>query len=179
VSSLTTASNSSVVMINGGQPCNAYWKIGSFATLGTSTAFIGNIVALTNISLTSGAKVSGRVLARNGAVTLDNNTVSGAACSSASTPGATATASTAGATATATGAGPTATGAGATATGAGATSTVPTPTASVSGVISAPNTGSGGAADSPVSRSWLAAIALMALGGACLFFAEMRRRRSA
>jgi Ice-binding-like len=92
VSTLTTASNSSVVMINGGQPCNAYWKIGSSATLGTSTAFVGNILALTSISLTSGAKVSGRALARNGAVTMDTNTVSATACGAAgATPTAIAT----------------------------------------------------------------------------------------
>jgi uncharacterized repeat protein (TIGR01451 family) len=80
VSTLTTASNSSVQLTNGGQPCNVFWQIGSSATLGTGTSFVGSIVALTSIALQTGAKVSGRVLARNGAVTLDSNTVAAAAC---------------------------------------------------------------------------------------------------
>jgi hypothetical protein len=74
-STLTTASSSSVVMINGGNPCNVFWQVGSSATLGTTTSFIGNILALTSITLTTGANVSGRTLARNGAVTLDSNRV--------------------------------------------------------------------------------------------------------
>jgi len=78
-STLTTASNSSVVMINGGSPCNVFWQVGSSATLGTTTSFIGNILALTSITLTTNATVNGRALARNGAVTLDSNTVT-AAC---------------------------------------------------------------------------------------------------
>jgi hypothetical protein len=79
-STLTTASNSSVVMINGGvgllEGCEVYWQVGSSATLGTTTSFVGNIVALTSISLNTGANiVSGRALARNGAVTLDTNVI--------------------------------------------------------------------------------------------------------
>jgi type VI secretion system secreted protein VgrG len=49
--------------------------VGSSATLGTGTAFRGNIVALQSITLNSGATLSGRALARNGAVTLDSNAV--------------------------------------------------------------------------------------------------------
>ena len=79
-STLTTASNSSVQLINGANPCNVFWQVGSSATLGTTTKFVGNIFALTSISLTNGASVSGRVLARNGAVTLDNNTVTPPVC---------------------------------------------------------------------------------------------------
>ena len=67
-------------MINGGQQCNVFWKVGSSATLGTTTTFIGNILALTSISLNTGANVSGRVLARNGSVTMDTNTVAPTAC---------------------------------------------------------------------------------------------------
>ena len=55
-STLTTATNASVVMINGGSPCNVFWQVGSSATLGTNTAFIGNILALSSISLTTGAR---------------------------------------------------------------------------------------------------------------------------
>jgi ice-binding like protein len=79
-STLITASNSSVVLINGANPCNVFWQVGSSATLGTTTAFVGNIFALTSISLNSGASVSGRVLARNGAVTLDTNVVTVPTC---------------------------------------------------------------------------------------------------
>jgi len=75
-STLTTASSSSVVLINGGQDGNVFWQVGSSATLGTSTAFEGNILALTSITLNTGATIlDGRALARNGAVTLDTNDV--------------------------------------------------------------------------------------------------------
>jgi uncharacterized repeat protein (TIGR01451 family) len=79
-STLTTASNSSVLVINGGQQCNVYWQVGSSATLGTTTSFIGNILAFTSITLDTGANVFGRALARNGAATLDSNDVSISVC---------------------------------------------------------------------------------------------------
>lgn len=81
-STLTTASASSVVMINGGDPCGVAWQIGSSATLGTGTSFLGNLIALTSITLNTSADIVGRALARNGAVTLDTNDVSFAACGS-------------------------------------------------------------------------------------------------
>lgn len=74
-SSLTTASASSVLLINSASACGVFWQVGSSATLGTGTALAGSIVALTSITLNTGASVSGRVLARNGAVTLDNSQV--------------------------------------------------------------------------------------------------------
>ena len=74
-STLTTASSSSVIFINGASSCNVFWQIGSSATLGTTTAFGGNILALTSITLNTGANVSGRLLARNGAVTLSGNNI--------------------------------------------------------------------------------------------------------
>jgi ethanolamine utilization microcompartment shell protein EutS len=81
-STLTTASNSSVLMTNGGSSCNVFWQVGSSATLGTDTIFFsGNILALTSITLNTRARISGRALARNGAVTMDTNIVSNAACS--------------------------------------------------------------------------------------------------
>ena len=80
-SALTTASNSNVVVINGGSNCNTFWQIGSSAVLGTTTAFAGNILALTSISLDTNATINGRLLARNGAVTLQSNTA--AVCSAA------------------------------------------------------------------------------------------------
>ena len=75
-STLTTASSSSVLLINAADPCEVYWQVGSSATLGTTTAFVGNILALTSIALNSGASMSGRALARNGEVTLDSNVIS-------------------------------------------------------------------------------------------------------
>ena len=79
-STLTTASNSRVNVINTGGACNVFWQVGSSATLGTSTTFVGNILALTSITLTTGAGVNGRALARNGAVTLDTNNIIRATC---------------------------------------------------------------------------------------------------
>ena len=80
VSTLTTASNSSVQVTNGGVDCNVFWQVGSSATIGTTTQFTGNILALTSIALQNGASVSGRALARNGAVTMDTNHVGFSGC---------------------------------------------------------------------------------------------------
>ncbi len=82
-SALTTASASSVRLINGASPCNVYWQVGSSATLGSTTAFQGNVLALTSITLNNNANVIGRVLARNGAVTLDDNTLDASLCNTA------------------------------------------------------------------------------------------------
>jgi len=72
---LTTASGSSVLLINNASSCGVAWQVGSSATLGTGTSLLGNIVALSSITLNTGASVPGRLLARNGALTLDNNHV--------------------------------------------------------------------------------------------------------
>lgn len=74
-STLTTASLSSVILLNGANANNVYFQVGSSATLGTGTVFSGNILALTSITLTTNATMDGRALARNGAVTLDTNQV--------------------------------------------------------------------------------------------------------
>jgi uncharacterized protein YkwD len=79
-SALSTATDSSVSLVNGAQACNVYWQVGSSATLGARTAFQGNILALTSISVNDGVAVNGRLLARNGAVTLINDTVSRPRC---------------------------------------------------------------------------------------------------
>ncbi|MHC5925549.1 ice-binding family protein [Nostoc sp.] len=77
-STLTTASNSSVVTTNGEAP-NVFFQVGSSATLGSGTHFMGNILALTSITLTTGVNIEcGRALAQNGAVTMDTNRVSNA-----------------------------------------------------------------------------------------------------
>lgn len=74
-STITTASASSVLIINGGDACNLFWQVGSSATLGTTTAFQGNVLALASITATTGVTVSGRLLALTAAVTMDTNTV--------------------------------------------------------------------------------------------------------
>ena len=79
-STLTTGSASRVALINGAQSCNVYWQVGSSATLGTGSSFKGTILALTSITVTTGVTVDGRVLARNGAVTLDTDTITRSAC---------------------------------------------------------------------------------------------------
>jgi type VI secretion system secreted protein VgrG len=75
-STLVTASASSVLIINGGNACNVFWRVGSSATLNTTTAFQGSILALANISALTGATVNGRLLAQTAAVTMDTNQVS-------------------------------------------------------------------------------------------------------
>ena len=90
-STLTTASGSQVNLINGASSCNVFWQVGSDATIGTGSTFRGTILALGSITVTTGAKVEGRVLARNGAVTLDTNTITKPTCA-AVTPTATPTA---------------------------------------------------------------------------------------
>ena len=54
-STLTTASGSSVVVINADKLCNVFWKVGSSATLGTTTDFKGNILAQASITITTNA----------------------------------------------------------------------------------------------------------------------------
>jgi Ice-binding-like len=81
---LTAAPASSVLLVNGASPCNVFWQIGSSATLDTTTAFQGNLMALTSISLNNGASVIGRVLARNGQISLMNNVLDGSMCGTGS-----------------------------------------------------------------------------------------------
>ena len=75
-STLTTASGSTVAVIGGGQGTNVFWRVGSSATLGTTTTFVGDILALMSITLNNGANIAcGSALAHNGAVTLDTNNI--------------------------------------------------------------------------------------------------------
>ena len=75
-STLTTASNSSVVE-TGGPGANVFWLVGSSATLGTGTVFQGNIIAKESITLNTDASIScGRAIALTGAVTMDSNVIS-------------------------------------------------------------------------------------------------------
>ena len=82
---LTTATGSSVVLINGAQACNVFWQVGSSATLGGSTSFRGNILALTSVTLVTSTTVEGRVLARDGAVTIDTGTITRPTCAAPAT----------------------------------------------------------------------------------------------
>jgi Ice-binding-like len=84
-SKLTTSSNAVVTPIQGASPCNVFWQIGISATIGADTRFVGNILALTSISAQTGATFNGGLYARNGAVSLDNNTVTRSRCTG-STP---------------------------------------------------------------------------------------------
>jgi hypothetical protein len=79
-STLTTGSGSHVVLANGAKACNVFWQVGSSATLGTNSVFKGNILALTSITITTGVNLEGRALARNGAVTLDADVITGCTC---------------------------------------------------------------------------------------------------
>ena len=96
-STLTTASNSAVEMINGAGACAVYWNVASSATLGTTTDFQGTIMAVTSITMNTGATIGvgglgygGRALAMNGALTLDTNVIipppAGCAFAAAATP---------------------------------------------------------------------------------------------
>ncbi|MFF3342970.1 ice-binding family protein [Streptomyces flavidovirens] len=113
---LTTASSSRVLLTNGASACNVYWQIGSSATLGTNSTFVGTIMALTSISVTTGTNIEGRALARNGAVTLDTNRIFLGECAtnggttSGTTNGGTTTGTTNGGTTTGTTTGGTTTG---------------------------------------------------------------------
>ena len=84
-STLTTAANSEITLINGAQACNVFWQVGSSATLGTNSIFKGNILAAASITDNGGSIVEGRLLADansdgTGAVTLNDTTVVKATC---------------------------------------------------------------------------------------------------
>ncbi len=86
-STLTTASASMVLGMNVGQNDVIYWAVGSSATLGTTTSFQGNIIAYTSDTLDTGATDNcGRVIALNGAVTLDDNTINNCNVAQGSVP---------------------------------------------------------------------------------------------
>ena len=74
-STLTTLGSTQVILAGGAQAQNIFWQVSSSATLGTNSAFQGTILSLQSITLDTGATLLGRALARNGAVTLDSNTV--------------------------------------------------------------------------------------------------------
>ncbi|MBF4618192.1 DUF3494 domain-containing protein [Clavibacter sp. VKM Ac-2873] len=85
-SSLTTGSGSRVSLVNGAQACNVFWQVSSSASLGTNSGFAGTILALTSVSVGTGATVDGRALARNGSVTLDDDAFISSTCGTTTSP---------------------------------------------------------------------------------------------
>jgi len=79
-SDLVTASGSQIQLINGAKFCRIFWQVTSSATLGTNSHFVGHIFALTSIQVQTGATIQGQLLARNGSVTLDSNTITNGLC---------------------------------------------------------------------------------------------------
>jgi hypothetical protein len=169
-STLITASGSSVVLIGGAQACNVFWQVGSSATLGTTTSFVGTILAQTSVTLNNGASVQGRLLAQTGAVTLNNNTINVPTCAAATATTTTTTTTTIATTTT--------TVPGTTGTKAPAKRrTTPTLPASPTVIpVGAPKTGEGGAAGS--GSILLGVIGLGALGvGVVATSVAVRTRR--
>lgn len=165
-STLITASSSTIALIGGANACNVFWQVGSSATLGTSSVFVGSVLALTSIAADTGASVSGRLLARNGAVTLDTNTItSPTGCASTASTTTTTAASTTTTTAGTTTAGTTITTVGST----GATTT----TSASKGVIVPPV-----ATGEPWS-GWMYWAILASIGGGGTLLLGLRRRAGA
>ena len=77
---LITASDSEVRLIHGARFCRVFWVVPSSATLGTNSHFVGHIFAHLSISAETGATVQGQLLAQNGSVTLDTNTITNGVC---------------------------------------------------------------------------------------------------
>ena len=92
-STLTSASSATIALVNGADACNVFWQVGSSATFGTDTVFVGQVLALTSITANTRATFQGQLLAQNGAVTLDTNTITNNLCATAAsaTPTASAT----------------------------------------------------------------------------------------
>ncbi len=79
-SDLVTAASSSVQLVNGANACNVFWQVAGSATLGSDSTFVGTVLALTSIIVNTHATVSGRALARNGEVTLADDTITRSTC---------------------------------------------------------------------------------------------------
>jgi hypothetical protein len=127
-STLGTDTGTTIRLTHGAQACNVFWQVGSSATLTTGSTFQGTILALTSITVQTGDTITGRALARNGAVTLDDDTIIVPSCTTGTGPTASGTGPTP--TGTGTGTGPTPTGTG--------TGTGPTPTGTGTGTGTGP-----------------------------------------
>jgi len=182
-SDLVTASDSVVELVNGARACNVFWQVSSSATLNSASTFVGTIMALTSETLGAGATVEGRVLARNGDVTLNSDTITAPpACAvvppttTTTTTGATTTATTSSAATTPGGTGGSAGTTGSvTSTGSAGTGTTGS-AATTSAVVpvGSPHTGFGGAARN--RDDWLLAAGAMVLLAAPGVLVGARRR---
>lgn len=74
-SSLTTTPGRKVILSGDAQASNIFWQVSSSASFGTTSVFKGTVMALESITFDTGANLEGKALARNGAVTLDANTI--------------------------------------------------------------------------------------------------------
>ncbi|HEX2782357.1 MAG TPA: ice-binding family protein, partial [Ilumatobacteraceae bacterium] len=170
-STLITSTGSTIELINGASECNVFWQVGSSATLGSGSVFVGNILALTSITVESAVTVHGRALAQTGAVTLDNDVFTQPSCtgSTATTPPTTvaSTATTVASTATTTAASAT-TIAGTPTTFAGTPTTLFPPGFNATD-ITLPRTGTS------VGRTPWIGLAALVLGCGALFGARRRR----
>jgi hypothetical protein len=81
-SALITGSNTTVALVGDARACNVFWQVGSSATLGTGTSFVGTVMASTTITANTAATIHGRLLAQTGAVNLDTNTITTSTCAS-------------------------------------------------------------------------------------------------
>jgi hypothetical protein len=81
-STLITGSDTSVSLVGGAQACNVFWQVGSSATLGSGTRFVGTIMAAASITANTAATIHGRLLAQTAAVTLEDNTITNSTCAS-------------------------------------------------------------------------------------------------
>lgn len=88
-STLIADSGSEILLLGGVNPCNVFWQVATSATLGTNSTMVGTVMAQQSIAATTGASVEGRLLALNGAGTLDNNIVNAAECAGPAAEGGT------------------------------------------------------------------------------------------
>jgi hypothetical protein len=157
-SSLTTGTSSTVALTGGASACNVFWQVGSSAALSGPT-FVGTVMALTSITVGSAVTVDGRVLARNGDVTLIDDTIDASTCTTAATSPTPTSTSTAGGTATA------------------APSPSSTSTSAAAGSVTVPATGAGGSSSPLVGAGVLVTLGGLALLGGGVGMASIRRRR--
>ncbi len=183
-STLVTGTSSVVELENGAQACNVFWDVGSSATLGSSSTFVGTVMAVTSASLGSTATVEGRILAETGAVTLDADTItapSGCTVAASTSPTTTAVVATAATTGTGSSTGATGSASGngaAAATGSSAGGTSGSTASTTSGVVPVgfPHTGLGGAAHARYDDVIALGVAAL-VGSAGAFGLAYRRRR--
>ena len=83
---LNVGSASTITLVNGAQACNIFWRVDT-AAINSTANFKGTILALNSITVANGATIEGRLLARNGNVTLINDTITVPTCASVVTPG--------------------------------------------------------------------------------------------